>query len=268
MLRYDFSVWGNSLPKVSCQCLTYGRPHILEEAIQSFLLQDYPGEKELVILNDHPNTRLILPAQNPQIRIINLSQRVPTIGEKRNLCCESCTGQVILPWDDDDISLPWRISITIQYMQNKQHFKPTKYIKFKQNRITGLQETRVGHNMCGMSKALWSKVRYDHMQSGQDQTIETAFERLGCRYTRPIPDSHLYYIYRWDTGSYHLSAYGWGKGFDQVGAYVEQIPLAGDIVLRPHWKFDYAEMFHQYLKTPPKTKTLPKPTRVIRRLKP
>jgi len=38
--------------KVSCQCITYDRVELLEEAIESFLRQDYKGEKELVILND------------------------------------------------------------------------------------------------------------------------------------------------------------------------------------------------------------------------
>ena len=42
----------NDLPAVSCICLTYGRVALLEEAIESFLRQDYPGVKELVVLND------------------------------------------------------------------------------------------------------------------------------------------------------------------------------------------------------------------------
>ena len=36
-------------PGVSCICPTYARPDLLEEAIQSFLLQDYPGPKELIV---------------------------------------------------------------------------------------------------------------------------------------------------------------------------------------------------------------------------
>ena len=40
-------------PAVSCICPTYGRPELLEEAIYCFLLQDYPGPKELIVLNDY-----------------------------------------------------------------------------------------------------------------------------------------------------------------------------------------------------------------------
>jgi cellulose synthase/poly-beta-1,6-N-acetylglucosamine synthase-like glycosyltransferase len=38
-------------PPVSCFCLTYGRPCLLEEAIHSFLQQDYAGPKEMIVLN-------------------------------------------------------------------------------------------------------------------------------------------------------------------------------------------------------------------------
>ena len=38
-----------NLPKVSCICPTFARVYLLEEAIESFLRQDYKGEKELII---------------------------------------------------------------------------------------------------------------------------------------------------------------------------------------------------------------------------
>jgi hypothetical protein len=40
-------------PPVSCICLTFGRAHLLEESVYSFLRQDYSGVKELIILNDY-----------------------------------------------------------------------------------------------------------------------------------------------------------------------------------------------------------------------
>jgi GT2 family glycosyltransferase len=44
---------------ISYMCLTYGRPKVLEEAIESFLRQDYKGEKELVVLNDFADQTLV-----------------------------------------------------------------------------------------------------------------------------------------------------------------------------------------------------------------
>src|SRR5262245_6518789 len=63
-------------PPVSCMCLTYGRPGILEEAIQSFLLQDYPGEKELIVLNDLAEQELACTAR--QVTVVNVPRRFRT----------------------------------------------------------------------------------------------------------------------------------------------------------------------------------------------
>jgi len=47
------------LPFISCKCITYGRVSTLEEAIHSFLIQDYPKDRcELIIVNDYPKQKL------------------------------------------------------------------------------------------------------------------------------------------------------------------------------------------------------------------
>ena len=77
---YDFSHW-NTLPKVSCQCITYGRPHLLNEAVEAFLRQDYPGESELVILNDHTEITICNPGIE-NVTTINVPHRIRSVGEK------------------------------------------------------------------------------------------------------------------------------------------------------------------------------------------
>jgi len=74
----------NETPPVSCMCLTYGRPHVLEEAIESFLRQDYDGVKELIVLNDLDCQTLRF--DHPEVRMINVPSRFYTVGEKRNAC--------------------------------------------------------------------------------------------------------------------------------------------------------------------------------------
>jgi hypothetical protein len=56
-------------PAVSCFCLTYGRPQVLEEAIHSFLQQDYAGPKEMIVLNDYADQ--ILAFDHPEVQVIN-----------------------------------------------------------------------------------------------------------------------------------------------------------------------------------------------------
>src|SRR5262245_8679210 len=64
----------NGAPSVSCMCLTYGRPpHLVEEAIESFLRQDYRGQKELIVLNDLFGQELRF--EHPEVQIVNVGKR-------------------------------------------------------------------------------------------------------------------------------------------------------------------------------------------------
>lgn len=94
--------------KISCYCLTYRTTELLEEAIFSFLQQDYAGEKELVILNDEPEQELVF--IHPQVKVYNMKSRCSDIVKKYNHAVSLCTGDVCVPWDDDDICLPHRLS--------------------------------------------------------------------------------------------------------------------------------------------------------------
>ena len=85
---------------ISCKMITYGRVEFLEESLQSFLNQDYDGEKELVIVNDYPQQKLIF--DHPEVRIFNLDYTFETIGQKENFAVEQCKGDIIAVWDDDD----------------------------------------------------------------------------------------------------------------------------------------------------------------------
>lgn len=238
--RYDFSHWPR-LPRVSCQCITYGRPHLLNEAVESFLRQDYEGEKELVILNDHPEV-LIEESDLPEVRVFNVGRRFHSIGEKRNACCGLCAGEIIFPWDDDDISLPWRISLTLQRMTNLHYLKPDGLWYWANGTIS--HRKAVAHAMGAWSRGLFDEVGgYPHIQSGQDQAIEALFAKTGRRMVVPCDAGDLFYIYRFPgTGSYHLSASGYGKGLESAEEFVARNVPAGRYAIRPQWREDYVAL--------------------------
>ncbi|QDS91446.1 Glycosyl transferase family 2 [Roseimaritima multifibrata] len=237
---YDFSHW-SSLPKVSCQCITFGRPELLNEAVESFLRQDYPGVKELVILNDSESV-LLECYDDSQIYVENVRRRFRTIGEKRNACCALSTGDVILPWDDDDICLPWRISVTIEKMINRQYSKPSQLWYLGTDGLSIRKS--MAHAMGGWSRELFDSVRgYPHIQSGQDQAIEGLFGKTGLRNVTQLTEHDVFYIYRFPgTGSYHLSAHGYGQGYDRAGKFVSENVRQGTYKISPHWKLDYVAM--------------------------
>ncbi|MBV7332940.1 glycosyltransferase [Chloroflexi bacterium TSY] len=91
----------NAPPPVSCICPTYGRVALLEEAIYSFLRQDYPGEKELIVLNDFAEQTLEF--DHPEVRIVNLPKRFHSVGEKYKAAAALATHDLVFVWHDDDI---------------------------------------------------------------------------------------------------------------------------------------------------------------------
>ena len=115
----------NRHPPVSCICLTYARPALLDEAICSFLQQDYAGPKELIVLNDYDGQYLEL--EHPEVRIVNLSKRLRTVGEKMNMAVALAAYDLLFVWDDDDIYLPHRLSFSVEHLRlEKSFFKPDK----------------------------------------------------------------------------------------------------------------------------------------------
>ena len=112
-------------PAVSCICPTYGRPALLEEAIYCFLQQDYPGPKELIVLNDYAGQTLLF--DHPEVRMINLPTRFRTVGEKRNAAVALAAHDLLFVWDDDDIYLPHRLSFSVaNFDAQKGFFKPNQ----------------------------------------------------------------------------------------------------------------------------------------------
>ncbi|NJN06124.1 MAG: glycosyltransferase family 2 protein [Rhodobacteraceae bacterium] len=109
-------------PPVSCICPTYGRVELLEEAIESFLRQDYPGQKELIVLNDYEQQTLLF--DHPEVRIVNLRDRFQSVGEKYKAAVALASHDLIFVWHDDDIYLPHRLSYSVaQCGENKAYFK-------------------------------------------------------------------------------------------------------------------------------------------------
>jgi glycosyltransferase involved in cell wall biosynthesis len=102
---------------VSCILLTTHpkRAHFLPDALRSYRQQDYPI-KELVVVNDG----IPLSSNCPDITVINLPDRGArwTIGEKRNVGVRYAKGDFLATWDDDDISLPHRLSSQVSFAES------------------------------------------------------------------------------------------------------------------------------------------------------
>ena len=94
---------------------TADRRSFVPGAIGYFLAQDYP-EKELVIVDDGADSVADLVPDDPRLRYFRNERRQP-VGAKRNFACRAARGEVLVHWDDDDWSAPWRLRYQIEQLQ-------------------------------------------------------------------------------------------------------------------------------------------------------
>lgn len=245
-------------PFISAKCITYGRVDFLEESVQSFLQQEYPGQKELIIVNDYPLQKLIY--DHPEIKIYNLDETFATIGEKENFAMSKCSGDIICQWDDDDIALPNHLSNVAKYLTKDYdiiHWKNGAYCN--NGGITAL--CFLGNSGICFTKSVWEKVGGHPIENaGYDMTFIENIHRLdGSRVLfAETPLDEASWFYMWGGRGYHMS----GQGHDTAGRpnaiqrhseHVEgrrqrgEIPT-GDVLLSPNWRQDYSQLLKDFIK--------------------
>ena len=241
------------LPFISCQCLTYGRVTELEEAIMFFLNQDYPGPKELVIVNDLAEQTLVY--DHPEVRIFNLKERFPTLGEKRNFAVEQCRGDFIVVYDDDDGYLPHHLSLCARLALTWEVFSVNKCFYW-----TNFKEIEISRN--AMSQWVYSKRSFQKaggyicVNSGEDQSL---LERLIGNHGRKLVDirnEDISFMLRWANNNYHLSGFGKDRkneisGYEKIKNRIrlnldENLISRGRINLNPRFRYDYYKMVDEF----------------------
>lgn len=245
-------------PFISAKCCTYGRVDMLEEALHSFLQQDYPNDKrELVILNDYPLQKLKF--EHPLVRIINVDDTFEKLGNKEYIATMLCRGNIICQWDDDDVALPNHLKNVAKYFvegSNILHW--TKGVYYNVNAITAI--TSVGNSGIVFSKDAWRRVGgHPDENAGYDMTFVNKLHALDRKkiITAVPPDDEVSWFYMWGGRGYHCS----GQGDDVEGKpniimrhseHIEylrkqgKIPI-GEIVLNPNWKYDYVKMLKEFV---------------------
>jgi hypothetical protein len=227
---------------VTCICPTYNRPPahqwLVEEAIQSFLLQDYP-HRELIVLNDCPGQ--LLTYDDPRVVIVNAGRRFRSLGEKLNAAAGLSRGELIVPWDDDDICLPWRLTRSIEILGQADYCNPSRYWYIDRDGLHGDHAMGLAHGCSIFTRRAFDLVGgYPHTTGAQDLEMH---ERLrthpGVIMAHPpeltLPD--WYYIYRWGVSPVHLSSrMPHGPWYEEIG---RRPVTKGTFRLRPHWREDY-----------------------------
>lgn len=228
---------------VSCICLTYNRcpshQFLLEECIESFLRQDYE-EKELIILNDTPRQYVRSDAKG--VIAINESCRFKTLGEKYNFAISCSTGELICGWEDDDISLPWRLSYSVEALGDFDYYNPQGEWYMTGSGLHWEHNQGCCHASSIFRRSAWEQVGgYPAVSGPQDQQFDGLL-RSKCRTVKnpPLPKENWYYIYRWGVSPVHLSGhYPHDEFYEMIGAReIEE----GDFFILPGWRKDYVAL--------------------------
>lgn len=186
---------------ISVLTVTYGRPSLLEECIQSFIFQNCL-DCEMIIVND--DSRIKYQIDNNQIKIFNFNERFRNLSRKLEWGFKNCNNNYIYRLDDDDMLAPNALKMVKEQILNnpnydiyrrKSHFyfKNQCFIDLKNNLNTGNVYT----------KNYINKISFPDKDNGEDRDI--TFNNNAKINTL---DSTPTMIYRWDPSvSYHVSGY-------------------------------------------------------------
>ena len=105
---------------ISVVTLTYRRHQFLEEAIHSFLIQDFDCESEMVVVNDCADVTYEI--DSDKVRIINVNKRFSSIGKKLEFGMKQCKYEYVYRLDDDDLLTPWALSLSSEYITKNPNF--------------------------------------------------------------------------------------------------------------------------------------------------
>jgi hypothetical protein len=225
------------LPFVSCICLTYNRApnhlHLIGEAVESYLRQTYLADRrQLLILNDTPGQELkvegyspyLFPPgdQTPGIHVLNLPCRFRTLGEKYIAAMGLAQGDILMWWDDDDISLPWRIERSVTRLTTSppsEYYNPGGYWylsksgELEHNHAMGPCFNCSAFTRSGYEKGLVVEFGM-HLDWVLDQSFAKKLRRAPMPPPIGVPPSatslpcEWSYIYRWGVSPEHVSSFG------------------------------------------------------------
>jgi len=177
-------VFVSSPPLVTCIMPTANRRAFMQQSIRYFTRQDYP-HRELIVIDDGDDPVADLVVGHPQIRYERLPAR-RSVGAKRNLACQQAQGEIIVHWDDDDWSAPWRLSYQIDGLLKAKaelcglsalnYYDPWTGRAWQYDYGVGGKPWVAGNTLC-YRKDFWSNNPFPDVNIGEDSRFVWAGSR-------------------------------------------------------------------------------------------
>ena len=226
---------------ISVLTITYKRHHLLEEAIQSFLLQNFPVECEMVIINDNSEVDYVF--DHPNIRIINYKNRFPSIAAKLEWGYKQCKYDYIYRLDDDDLLAPWAIENVLSDIiahPGYDIYRSSGMYFFINNVYDRINSNINNGNV--YTKNYLDRIKFPDKSGNED--VDITFGNNAKIYESKLKNTMLY---RWGMETLHISGMG-EQPNDVILAQADKVldnDTKGTITLVPTFRNDYYEQINR-----------------------
>jgi len=218
---------------ISVLTLTYKRPHLLEEAIESFLQQGRT-DCEMVVINDNPDVDYVF--DHPLVRIINHKERFSSISAKIEWGYKQCKYPWIYRLDDDDLLAEGGLDRVVKDILTHDGFEIYRshgMYFFVNNKYERLNSNINNGNV--YAKVYLDRIKFPDTSIGEDADI--TFSNNASIYESKTDPTMCY---RWGMDTFHIS----GLGIHDNKVIMDHADLMlsdkkGVITLYPHFKEDY-----------------------------
>ena len=204
--------------KIDCLMGTYGRYELVCEALACFLQQTALSNATLLIYNQHPEPLFF---EHPRVRVVNETGPKRALRYIRQRMHELAMpdADLIHWWDDDDLYLPWHLQDCLDHIGDSVAWKPaTSWLSWANTRYV---RDRYRFEGSWIFRTHYLKsAPIDTHPDYTDHPVILQTEESGMLATTELSDLTSY-IYRWDTGTPHLSAFGASGSDEQQAEYVE-----------------------------------------------
>jgi hypothetical protein len=226
---------------ISVLTLTYKRHDLLEEAIQSFLMQDSLVEAEMVIINDNAAVDYLY--TNDRVRIINHKTRFSSISAKINWGYKQCKWDYIYRLDDDDLLTPWALNnVKLDIEANPEYdvYRSKGMYFFSNNEFQNINSNVNNGNV--YTKSYLDRIKWPDTSFGEDADI--TFYNNAKIYESLLKNTMCY---RWGMGTLHISGMG-QQNNEVILARADEVldNTTGVITLNPQFRNDYWSQLGSY----------------------
>jgi glycosyltransferase involved in cell wall biosynthesis len=230
-------------PSLAILIPTYARTAKLQEALWSALNQTV--QVPIIVLNDCPQQ--FIECLHPLIRVVNLTERMPSLGAKRNALIDLAESEWVAWLDDDDWLLPWYVEDFVACMGQGVDTVLAKRCWYAAG------GERDGNVVWEASTATMSlAVRTATARSIKGFPVDQDYGEDRVFVDKIISESrscslleHSGYCCRWDNDVYHVSGMGEAPNpRERFVADADQRLLSGRepfgrVVIHPSFRHDY-----------------------------